>query len=634
LRFSFKHFNSWIVYSIILFIPIVFFSFFSFVAFPAADDISRMAALNESGVENFFQAVSASWRLALVNHESVGTFSHLFVATIVPAHFSLILHRMILFAMFWIYVLSVYFFVGRLSKHIFGFDLRMVLAISLSIVFFTINNMGWGFAENFFWWSGVVNYSLVLACILYICGIIVDLYYSNVSLFRKTVYHFALTLLIPFVALSQQSGALLLTCIFFMFCLFHFVASIKQKIFFQKIYLYIYFALSVVLLMQNVSGAVVRAEGGGLYNGMSFTGTIFTSVKRAASDIIRWHHGLTILFFVMISPAIASCISKRSKIEFKHPIIMSGVLFILLASMYAPAFFGMGELRARVSNFIFSASFVILFLWLCYITGYLINRGILSAQKSKVDKGYVVIMACILMVSGNHLQLILNGNIMTGIYHFRSGEISQYLWVMNWRQSILEESTADIIEFTTPRFPSMVAHNSQDIPFTQSPNWHNVAFDRLFNKTSVRTASDLGSRVFRVIATPHINLYSLPYTRYEQMLNDTVWFLRYQMAEIISELPHYNGAITTHNRIMAVLVQSNDNLAIFYHVHPRVLNINDRRERLRISEQYFQLSIDFSTLDDDEYVFYIAITDGTGAILKLIRQGIFINNGYEVNFVR
>ena len=193
-----------LIYCIILFAILFAFSLLSFVVFPTADDISVMLYNNDKGVSNIFDAF-------FMNHRSRAdsinfTFAHHMVRGLVPAQFSLLAHRITIFIMFWCFVASIWYFIKTISKYFFPLNSTIVVAISLTIAFLSVNN-AISPAQNFFWWSGVINYSLIFASILFLTSFILELYNNdNIARIGQVTRHGVSILLLIFITGSQQGG--------------------------------------------------------------------------------------------------------------------------------------------------------------------------------------------------------------------------------------------------------------------------------------------------------------------------------------------------------------------------------------------------------------------------------------------
>ena len=624
-----KLLDLWLVYSIVLSIPIIFLGFFSFAVFPAADDVNDMARLNYYIAGNIFDVFMVAIRSAF-SGRSNGTFSHYILRGLGPGYISLTLNRIIIFIFYWLYISAVYLFIRALSKYFLGLDKNKILAVAVTVVFLSLNHMLFP-AQSLFWYSGVVNYMFILSCYLFLICNCMDLFFKiKINKINLIIRHIISFVIIFIIAGSQTAGGILLLGTLFFMCLFYTLYAMRNKFELNKLFMYAYFLFAAFFLLLNIRGSIGRREM--FDTAMSPPNAVIHAGLNAASDLFWWHHGITILLLIIFLPTLITAVRKFRKIEFNHPLVVTVVLVALFVAMYVPAFFGMGSRGPeRLIDFYRNISYLFVFIWFAYIVGFLTMRKLIP---DFIEKSKYIISACAILLflvfGTGHLMDVAYGNFYLAARQFNNGQISQYRWVMNSRELIFNNDAADIIELAPFPHEQLIVFDADVMDLTaDAGHWRSIARARLHDLEWVRTAEDLGNRIFRVIAAPLTNALNAAESDLTSRYITTAFFVRDYLVDVVGYLPIASENVPTpHANVYLVLISQESNERLFYPVFPLARDIANAYEREVIRNTQFTTSLYFRGFADGLYTLGIVLPTWYG--LQIIPQGELVKHGARI----
>ncbi|MCL2204893.1 MAG: hypothetical protein FWB88_13265 [Defluviitaleaceae bacterium] len=561
-----------------------------------ADDIIDMVRLRNNDAAHIFDAVWISVSSAF-SGRSNGTFGHYILRGLGPAYFSLLLNQIILFIFYWIYVYSVFRFIHALSTYFLGLGLKLTLAVSLTIVFLSINHMR-SPAEGFFWYSGVVNYTLMYSFILLLTVNVMDLYYNaQINKIKLYIKHIISVLFIFFICGSQTAGGILTVASLMALCFFDAIASLRNKTRPRKYFIYLYATVAGIFLLLNVLGSVGRMEFGG--GGMTAGNALVHSLYHAGLDVLRWHLGLTVVLLILILPLLATRIQESKKIQFAHPVMACAVLLVLYVAMYVPAFYGLGGRGpARLIDFHRNMSYVFAFMAFCYMVGYLtVHKNIIKNINKWKYKWMICAGVLLLILIPVRFMPSVRGNFHEGARQFASGQIAQYTRIMAARQSILENAAAKNIEFAAFPHGDLIVFDKEVMELKDyATHWMSVSRSRLHDKDSLIAVDNLEGRIFRVVSAPIEWKNPGDFFQIQTHYIRQTAPVRENIIDITGLLPlKDDGTPFAHSEIKLAVASRESGAMYAAPVFPVMLDNGEKKAG------YFSVALDFAKSDGVEY---------------------------------
>lgn len=488
-------------------LPIIYCSFFDYAT---GDDLWEGAAayrvlVNHGSVREFFQTVFEWAKGDYVSWE--GNWSSIILWCLEPS----IWGEKVYCITPWIALVSIcggtcYFLFYYLKKYLFC-ESSFILMVSVVVSFMLIQYMP-NVRNGIFWYTGMVNYivpyGLCLAAFVWI-----DKFIEK----GKKRYCAGTALIFAYLGGAGYTPIVLAFEISFLFIIMKIFTHKEQKS--GRVY---WLFLPLILLMVGFffsaisPGNAVRGGESYYFSLMRVGETILQCLKQGALGGITWCLSVRPLFllipFLMIAIWEQVDIMK-SELKFEHPIFVTGLLFLISCSMYAPGIYSQSEVSGGVVDniyFVFLMVYVFEIIYLtCCVKKWFMKSQYCSISKERLEEIRVFIFLgeivfCIIF--GRHL--IGNMADYTCINFIKSGQLKDYEYQMKERLAILHD----------PKIEEVVLPEMND---EQGPFMHMALLDDSNAYTNRATARFYGKK--SVVAIPRAEYYEL-YGYPEDNLNE------------------------------------------------------------------------------------------------------------------
>lgn len=240
------------------------------------------------------------------------------------------------------------------------------------------------------------------------------------------------------------------------------------------------------LISALAPGNMVRATTGG-YTSYGAIKSILYSFYYALLYAIDWTPAIVILLWIALIPVFLK-IARGSEKRFKHPLLASAGAYCILAAMYTPSLFAMGEVgMPRTNNIIQIVYYLELAAVTIYWLGWLLQRGKIptevSGQNEKNANRFTTVMLLVILFI---CCFTMNKNTYHSISAARSlvnGDARIfYNESMERYAAYLDESKEDVTVEPYSSVPALF--NLTDLS-TDPQNWLNCAVADYFGKKSV-----------------------------------------------------------------------------------------------------------------------------------------------------
>lgn len=234
-------------------------------------------------------------------------------------------------------------------------------------------------------------------------------------------------------------------------------------------------------------GNMVRASTGG-YNSYGVIKSILYSFYYALLYMIEWTPAIVILLWVALIPMLLKIVRKSTK-GFEHPILVSLGAYCILAAMYTPPLFSMGEAgMPRTNNMIQIVYYLELIGVTTYWGGWLLRHGKIPEKVSGQDEKSANRFTTVMMVLVLFICCFtMNKNTYHSISATRSlvnGEAKIFYEESMERYAIyIDDSNEDVTVEPYSALPELF--NLTDLS-TDPQNWLNCSVAGYFGKKSVR----------------------------------------------------------------------------------------------------------------------------------------------------
>ncbi len=369
--------------AVILFISIIPVLISSFYCHPYADDFHYARSV--------YQAVNSGQGplgvLSACFHEVgntymtwQGSYSAVFIFCLQPAAFSDNLYFITTFVMLAALIFSTVFFIYTVFKE-FKFDKKLGLITSFIILFLSVQFVYSKF-QAFFWWNGCSYYTLFYAFSLLLFSFLIKMYFASGK--RKTAFFIASLLLAAITGGGNYSTALSATVILFTLSCFIFSRNKKQL----PYYLVVSGVLAAGLIISMIApGNSVRAASS---NMQSPVDAVIGSIVYSIILIARWTDLAQIAGFIIIG-AIAIVVTKGSRFQFRYPLLIMLLTFLLFATQLTPPLYAIGYPGAgRQINIYYYSYYLLVSFNIFYTAGWINRKKLIEIKKEQLKPAYII----------------------------------------------------------------------------------------------------------------------------------------------------------------------------------------------------------------------------------------------------
>lgn len=348
----------------------------------------------------------------------------------------------------------------------------IVLLLSIQLVLSPV--------EAFYWFNGAVHYTFMHGCMLLFCGILLKILQE---VRRKRKYGYLAAACILAVLLGGSNYITSLLSVVLMVLLLAIGTILKQKnmrwLTAPAILLFAGFLINVLS-----PGNLTRMQG--------YTDTpgpvsaIIQSLFTAIEYIIPWTNAYVLLALLFLIPVIWKSLEGSEK-HFCYPAMVSAVSFCLVACMFTPSIFTMGNPgHARTTNIIMMMYYLLLVLNLIYWMGWLrverrwsIKKAAAWTKALPVYYGVVILLTA-WMLSGEYHNNLTS---LSAAYSLAERHAKAYHEETLHRVSLL--SMEGVSEVWIPNY-NVKPHVLFFDDITEDPNdWRNAAVAEWYGKEKV-----------------------------------------------------------------------------------------------------------------------------------------------------
>lgn len=412
-----------------------------------------------------------------------GTYTSCFFMSLMPAVWGTEMYKIGLWLILFTLIVSVFVLVAVLMKDVLKVKDFWSCLFVQSMVAITVMVFMRSAIEGFFWYNSAVHYTAMHSLgILYVAGLIKMVCTSGKV---KTGILLALNMLAAFViggvnnVTVLQVGLVMLSIIFF-------GVIFKKKRVWLLTPVMVCYAVAMYLNL-NAPGNAKRAA---LYTSMKLSPVeaILRSFESAITYFDDFTGWMTLAIVIFMIP-VAFEVVKKTKFEFKYPLLVFAWSFCLYATGFTPTLYMMGHtLLGRATNMAKVTFQLLLFINLFYFIGWLCR-----VVKNKKDKNlsvkstwiFYVVMA-ILMVGIFAMEPNKGGIYSTycAYYFVHTGEAYNYYKEYKYRAHMCEISEEeDIVVHPYAYKPWVLCLGD----LSEDPNYEpNKFMAQFFGKNSIR----------------------------------------------------------------------------------------------------------------------------------------------------
>lgn len=419
-----------------------------------------------------------------------GAYTCSFLLTVQPSAFSYDLYPVTAYINIFLIVFAIFFFVHQLLSSV-GINNRQTSIIISSIVSFLYLQMVPAPVEAFYWWTGAITYTALLAVMLIELGLVLKIMNST----KKCIG----TMILTFVLTFLSSGGNLVTGLMHveLLWMFFIIACIMKR--HHRVFIVILAIFATILLLTNAfcPGNVARTQANMGGNGYSMLASCWYSFGEVNKLLRQWTKPLLIIGSLLTLPLylkapILKVFTKRSHAIglFLFSIVGS---YLLMTSAISPVTYGYGQWQpGRVMNVVHLV--YVLCIQLVLFTGIQAARCHLKntsfgrfCSRFIHSKGLVILMVVLVFAFAAVycFSWFTNRNdytTMSAINDVCSGVAQQYDYDMEQRHLMLQSDETEVwLPFALNK-PHLLFFDDIRESFTDWRN-HNIAL--YYNKEKV-----------------------------------------------------------------------------------------------------------------------------------------------------
>jgi hypothetical protein len=366
---------------IISVLPIIISSFYSH---PIADDFGfseKVYHVVKSG-GGLFDVLSVSFQQVKDTYLGwQGTYAAIFIFGLQPAAFSENLYFLTAIVMLISLIASTMFFIDTIFS-VMGFNKTYGFIISSIIlllsIHFVVNKN-----EAFFWWNGSSYYTLFYAFSLLLFTFLIRLYYTDKKT-KRIIFIIISSVLSLFIGGGNYSTALLTTVIMVIVLIVIWKSNKKLLPFYLIVFAIL---LAGFIISMIAPGNSVRAAA---VNGESPIKAVVHSVLYTVTYIAKWTGLAQIAGFIIIG-TIAFFITKKSKYQYKYPLLVFIASVLIFATQLTPPLYAMSSVGAgRQVNIYYYSYYLLISFNIFYLCGWINRKKILMINSENFRKSYAL----------------------------------------------------------------------------------------------------------------------------------------------------------------------------------------------------------------------------------------------------
>ncbi len=402
--------KTWIVvYIVVMTLPILYFSFFSF---PYADDFSfslKMKQVVESGNYNLFELIKTAFaKMIEVYYSWQGTYSATFFSSLQPGIFG----EQYYFSTIWILLflsLFAFLFCGNKILTLLKVAKKRRMFFSLLTWFFYIQTMP-NPREGLFWFNGGLVYVGFFSVLLINFSMILSQYFSDNKKFK---INNIISITLAFIVSGAAVPVSFLNFLHLTILLLSVLIVYKEKYNIKAVAYPFLSATIGFIVMAIAPGNRVRAELAS--NSKPIIETVFTVVS-GYFNILNdyWINISFILFLLLLTPIIVEIIKNVKGFKLSCFIFFVLVQFTLICGMLSTVYFSLGDFGAGRAFNVYYATFLLSSIFIySYFLGLLKELNLVNFDFNIQNRftnnflsgiGSLIVLLTIFFMGSNYLQ--------------------------------------------------------------------------------------------------------------------------------------------------------------------------------------------------------------------------------------
>ena len=417
-----------------------------------------------------------------------GTFSAIFFMAFCPSVFSERLYGAGTYLLLTVFVTATIYLVNTISKACFKSDKKAITnIIACVITVLSLQYVPYA-VESFYWYNGSMYYTFFYSIMLFLISFILRLFNTE-SKKGRIVYTILMYICAILVGGSNYVTALTSTIILVCFTIYTFFTKNKNK----------YIVLGELILTAISFAISILAPGNkyrqaGCDSSLGAVGAIMKSIEYATTYFTQWFTPVIIISLLFIIPLIYAII-RKSKFQYKYPILVTIFSFGLFASQFTPPLYAMNNIGGtRLLDIVYYSYFWLLLVNITYYMGW-INRKINNEITKEINIGESIIqifkkyifvyfgICAVLFIIFFMKSDYKNTTTIKVIDLLKSGEVQLYGQEMQERIYMYnDESITDVEVNDVTVKPSLLYCGD----LSEDPeNWINQAMNRYYKKNSI-----------------------------------------------------------------------------------------------------------------------------------------------------
>jgi hypothetical protein len=448
-----------------------------FFAVPAADDFAQAFKVKNLIQENggLINYISYVIKLGSDLYITIqGCFLTNYLIYLNPISYNLNLLWIPLLLNFIFLIYSTFILSYSISKYMLKQGIKTALWLCLIVTFLQTQYIPTG--ETLYWYAGIVAYTFPYSLMLILFSLIIKINFGK----NMKPKHIILSIFLGFIVCGTNYTTSLITC-FIMFIITSLSYLLKGSKRTGNLFIFLSTLMGLIINV-TAPGNSVRMD---YFERYSLVKTILLSFYSAINYLLSNIKHTPLIFILIISIPSMFIVVKRINFDFKYPLIVSGISFIVLAAAYTPLIYGYGSLDfpSRYLNVVY-----FLFIWIfalncLYITGW-INKKYSFSIEGK-EKIFVIVMVSIIsftttftvdalnsMASINAAKVILSGK----AYNYKNEVYALF--------EHLESTKEKTVEVPPLKYTNTSIHMFE--VYEDDEDWRNEVLSFFFNKKSIK----------------------------------------------------------------------------------------------------------------------------------------------------
>lgn len=472
-----------VILYILLVVPVLYIGSYNY---HSADDFGFSAASHIAWEETHSIGKVISAAIATVVdrwYTWQGPFTTTFFVSLEPGIFGEEFYHVVPFIMIGILTTSSLYFFHVVIVQIIGCSKNIWISMTMIYLVYILECLP-SPVEGFFWYCGAFVYIVPHSMAMILTGWLISIFFK-----RESIYLLITSCILAFfiggtnyiTALETVEGLVLgLICSFLY----------KRKDIFQKLLIVFFSIIPGFMLNVLAPGNSVRQSE--FENHPGAIKAVFLSFYYCLNQAFgEWFNWTTIVLVLSALPIIFICVQAlKDRVTFKYPLVILGISFCFLASLYAPSTYATGKLGSgRVNNIIFFQYILILLFNIGYILGWINSKFEISNSMINSDRRGDNIFFCMLfsfIIFASALQVIKEPNSFTtssAIISLINGEAKTYGEENELRYRQILESKDAVLYL--PRFTVMPYLLYMDDIVPDSSDWRNNSMERYYRKKEI-----------------------------------------------------------------------------------------------------------------------------------------------------